>query len=106
MRNATSATKKPLTKTQIIKHIAEKTEKSQKEIAEILEVLKELAYQETKKNGKFTLPGIGFLKLVKRKARMVRNPQTGEMIKSPAKTVVKFTVAKACKDTIAPPKKK
>ena len=54
---------------------------------------------------KFTLPGIGKLVLVKRKARMGRNPATGEAIKIPAKTVVKMRVAKAAKEAIVPGRK-
>ena len=61
---------------------------------------------ETKKNGVFVLPGIGRLVKANRKARIGRNPATGEAIKIPAKTVVKFRVAKAAKDSIVPGKKK
>ncbi len=57
-----------------------------------------LAHKEAKNT--FTLPGIGKLVLMNRKARMGRNPQTGEPIKIPAKRVVKFRVAKACKDAV------
>ena len=57
-----------------------------------------LAYKEAKNS--FTMPGIGKLVLVNRKARMGRNPQTGEAIKIPAKRVVKFRVAKACKEGV------
>jgi DNA-binding protein HU-beta len=64
-----------------------------------------LAVSETKKAGAFTFPGIGKLVLVRRKARVGRNPATGEPINIPAKTVVKMRVAKACKDAIVPPKK-
>ena len=64
-----------------------------------------LAYTETKKNGSFVVPGFGKLVLAKRKARMGRNPATGEAIKIKAKTVVKMRLAKACKDAIAPTKK-
>ena len=49
------------------------------------------------KNG-FVFPGVGKLVVVKRKARMGRNPQTGEAIKIPAKTVLKFRIAKAMKE--------
>jgi DNA-binding protein HU-beta len=66
----------------------------------------ELAVRETKKSGMCVLPGIGRLVRVDRKARMGRNPATGEAIKIPAKKVVKFRVAKAVKDSIVPPKKK
>ena len=96
---------KPLTKTQTLTTLAETTGKTKKEIAELLEALVNLAYKEVKRSGKFTIPGIGALKKVKRKARMGRNPATGEAIKIPAKTVTKFTLAKAAKDAITPPKK-
>ena len=65
-----------------------------------------MAVAEVKKNGMFVLPGIGRLVRQDRKARMGRNPATGEAIKIPAKKVVKFRVAKAAKDAIVPPKKK
>jgi len=64
-----------------------------------------LAPSVIKKIGSFTLPGIGKRVLVKRKARMGRNPATGEPLKLPAKTVVKMRVAKAAKEAIVPPKK-
>jgi DNA-binding protein HU-beta len=41
-----------------------------------------------------------------RKARTGRNPQSGQAIKIPGKTVVKFRVAKAFKDAVVPPKKR
>ena len=95
---------KPMTKAQILGELADKLEMTKKDVNGFIETLTELTYKETKKKGSFTLPGIGKLVLQKRKARMGRNPQTGEEIKIKAKTVVKFRVAKACKDTIIPPK--
>ena len=97
--------KKPMTKSQIVSHFAEKFELSKKAASGIIEEVAALAVSETKKNGSFTLPGIGKLVLVKRKARMGRNPQTGKAIKIPAKTVVRMRVAKAAKEAIVPPKK-
>ena len=67
-----------------------------------METLAATALKETKKNGLFVLPDIGRLVKSKRKARMGRNPATGAAIKIAAKTVVKFRVAKAAKDSIAP----
>jgi DNA-binding protein HU-beta len=93
-----------MTKTQLVRHLAEKHELSNKQVAAFLDGLAELAVKETKKNGLFVLPGLGRLVKSNRKARMGRNPQTGEAIKIPAKTVVKFRVAKAAKDSIAPKK--
>ena len=71
-----------------------------------MDELAKVAVGETKKNGVFVLPGIGRLVKANRKARMGRNPATGEAIKIPAKTVVKFRVAKAAKDLIVPGGKK
>lgn len=93
-----------MTKTQLVRHLAEKMEVNNKTAAAFLTTLAETAVKETKKNGVFVLPGLGRLKKSNRKARMGRNPQTGEPIKIPAKTVVKFYVGKAVKDTIAPKK--
>lgn len=89
---------KALTKSQILDHLSKKTDLTKKDAGLVIEEMAKLAYKEAK-NG-FTLPGLGKLVLVNRKARMGRNPQTGEPIKIPAKRVVKFRVAKACKDSI------
>ena len=93
-----------MTKTQIVRHLAEKVGTNNKTAAAFLENLADTAVKETKKNGLFVIPGLGRLVKSARKARMGRNPQTGEPIKIAAKTVVKFRVAKAAKDTIAPKK--
>jgi DNA-binding protein HU-beta len=89
---------KALSKSQIAAALAEKTEITKKQAVEVLDLLAALAYKNAKNT--FTLPGIGKLVLVNRKARMGRNPATGEAIKIPAKRVVKFRVAKAAKDAI------
>ena len=99
------AAKKPITKNQVVAHFAEKFELSKKTAASIIDEMAALAIAETKKTGSFVLPGIGKLVLSKRKARVGRNPATGEQINIPAKTVVKMRIAKACKDAIVPPKK-
>ena len=96
---------KGMTKTALVRVMAEKMELTSKQTSSFLEMLAETAVKETKKNGEFTIPGIGKLVKAERKARLGRNPQTGEPIKIKAKTVVKFRVAKTAKDTIAPPKK-
>ena len=93
-----------MTKTQLVRHIAEKHELSNKQVAALMESFADIAIKETKKNGVFVVPGLGRLVKSARKARIGRNPQTGEAIKIPAKTVVKFRVAKAAKDSIAPKK--
>ncbi len=99
------AGKKPLTKAQIVSYFAKRFDLSKKAASSVIDEMAVLAIAETKKAGAFTFPGIGKLVLVKRKARLGRNPATGEPINIPAKTVVKMRVAKACKDSIVPPKK-
>jgi DNA-binding protein HU-beta len=99
------AGKKPLTKSQIVSYFAKKFDLSKKAASSVIDEMATLAIAETKKTGVFTFPGIGKLVLVKRKARVGRNPATGEAINIPAKTVVKMRIAKACKEAIVPPKK-
>ena len=99
------AGKKPLTKSQTVSYFAKKFDFSKKVAGCLIDEMAALAIAETKKAGAFTLPGIGKLVLVKRKARVGRNPATGQPINIPAKTVVKMRVAKACKEAIVPPKK-
>ena len=89
---------KSLTQSQIVAKLSDKVQLPKKQVKAFLDNLAVLAYQEAK-NG-FTIPGLGKLVLVQRKARMGRNPATGEQIKIPAKKVVKFRVAKAAKDAI------
>lgn len=89
-----------MTKSQTLSALAEKTGMGKKEVGEFLDHLTELAYSEVKNNGEFVLPGFGKFVKVDRKARMGRNPATGEEIQIPAKTVVKFRVAKAAKDAV------
>ena len=93
-----------MTKTQLVRHLAGDLETNNKTAAAFLEALANTAIKETKKSGVFVIPGLGRLVKSNRKARIGRNPQTGEPIKIPAKTVVKFRVAKAAKDAIAPKK--
>ena len=97
--------KKPMTKSQIVSYFAKKFELTKKTASGIIEEVAALAVAETKKVGSFTLPGVGKLVMVKRKARMGRNPATGEPLKIPAKTVVRMRVAKAAKDAIVPRRK-
>jgi DNA-binding protein HU-beta len=94
---------KAFSKSQIAAEIAEKNGISKKSAVEILEQIADLAYKNAKNT--FTLPGLGKLVLVNRKARIGRNPATGESIKIAAKRVVKFRVAKAAKDAILGVKK-
>lgn len=89
-----------MTKSAIMQALAEKNGMSKKEVVSFMDNLVELAYSEVKNSGEFVLPGFGKLVKVDRKAREGRNPATGETIQIPAKTVVKFRVAKAAKDAV------
>jgi DNA-binding protein HU-beta len=93
-----------MTQTQIISEMATKSGLNKKQVKEFMTDLTDLAYREAKK-GEFALPGLGKLVKQKRKARLGRNPATGAEIKIPAKTVLKFRVAKAAKDSILGAKK-
>lgn len=89
---------KPLSKTQIAAALAEQVGVTKKQATDLLDALAQMAYDNAKST--FTVPGIGKLVLVDRASRTGRNPATGETIEIPAKRVVKFRVAKACKDAI------
>jgi DNA-binding protein HU-beta len=94
---------KAMTKTAIIATLAGEMGMSKKDVAKMLDLIVELAYGQAVVG--FTLPGLGKLKIVDRKAREGRNPATGEKIKIAAKKVLKFAVAKAAKDAIVGAKK-
>jgi len=89
---------KGMTKSQIVAGVAEAAGVSKKQAAAGIEALVSMAYKGAKDG--FTIPGLGKLVKVKRKARIGRNPATGESIKIPAKTVLKFRIAKAAKDAV------
>lgn len=89
-----------LSKTQVIAELAEKSGMSKKEVKGFLEMYEGLALSEVKKNGEFPLMNLGKLVKAHRKARMGRNPATGEAIQIKAKTVVKFRVSKPTKDAL------
>jgi len=91
---------KIMTKSGVVSHLADKGDLTKKQVAAFIEEVHNLAAKEAKKNGAFVLPGIGKVVLQNRKARMGRNPQTGEPIKIPARRVVKIRPAKALKDAI------
>ncbi len=80
--------------------LADATGMSKKDVASFLDQLAAVAYKAVKTDGEFVLPGFGKLVKVRREARMGRNPATGEQIQIPAKTVVKFRVAKQAKDAL------
>ena len=89
-----------MTKSQTLAALSEATSMAKKDVAMFLEKMVDLALKEVKKSGEFVIPGIGKLVKVHRAARQGRNPATGATIQIPAKTVVKFRVAKQAKDAV------
>jgi DNA-binding protein HU-beta len=89
-----------MTRTELIQTLADATNMERKDAKTFLDGLTTVVERQIKKGGEVPLKGLGKFKVVKRKARMGRNPATGEAIKIPAKTVVRFTVAKAVKDLV------
>ncbi len=89
-----------MTKAQFVATMSETTGLSKKDVNAFFEAMTALVYKEVKKSGECLVPGFGKLVKAKRKAREGRNPATGETIKIPAKTVVKFRLAKAVKDAV------
>jgi len=102
-KKGTAEMAKPKTKTQIIDGMAKASGVNKRQAKDALETLVAMAYKGAKDG--FTLPGLGKLVIVRRKARWGRNPATGEKIRIKAKKALKFRVAKAAKDAIVPAKK-
>ena len=101
---ATNNASKRMSQSEIVNHFAEKFELKRTLVKEVFDELAMLAGSEVKKKGEFVLPGFGKIVLAKRKARMGRNPATGETIKIAAKTTLKFRIGKAMKDSVVPAK--
>lgn len=87
-----------MTKTETVRELAERSGVDRKQVTTVLESLAELSYEQARDG--FTIPGLGKLVLVDRKARTGRNPATGEQIQIPAKRVLKFRIAKQAKDAV------
>jgi len=90
----------PLSKSKIVAHLADKVQLPKKTVTLFFDELFKLAVKEAKSTGKFVIPGLGRAVKAHRKARMGRNPATGEAIKIKAKTVVRLRAAKAFKDAV------
>lgn len=90
----------PLSKSKIVAHLADKVQLPKKTVSQFFDELFKLAVKEAKSTGKFVIPGLGRAVKAHRKARMGRNPATGEAIKIKAKTVVRLRAAKAFKDAV------
>jgi len=89
-----------MTKAQLVTKLAEAGGVSRKQGDEILDCLVETVQKSVKKGESVKIPGLGIFRLRKMKARMGRNPQTGEPIKIPARKKVGFSVAKTFKESV------
>ncbi len=94
-----------MTKTQLVQKLADGAGITKKQAATTLEQLVDLTVTTVRKGDPVKIPGLGTFRKVQTKARMGRNPQTGEAIKIPARKKVRFTVAKTFKDTVLGAKK-
>lgn len=92
---------KKVTKSELLAEIAEATGTDRKTAGQLFDSLTAIAYREASEKGEFTIPGIGKLVKQERKERMGRNPATGDQIMIPAKTVVKFRVARAATEAVS-----
>jgi DNA-binding protein HU-beta len=104
VRGTPMADARRMGKSELFSHFAERFEVKRTQAREYFDELTALAEKELKRSGEFVLPGMVKLVVQKRKARMGRNPATGEAIKIPAKTVVKARIAKQLKDAVLPRK--
>jgi DNA-binding protein HU-beta len=91
-------------KSELFSHFAERFDVKRTQARDFFDELAMLCEKELKRSGEFVLPGMVKLVVQKRKARLGRNPATGEPIKIPAKTVVKARIIKQLKDSVLPKK--
>ncbi len=89
-----------MTRTEVIDSLATRTGMEKKAVKDFLDHLVALVDQEMRAGGEVPLKGLGKFKVQHRKARVGRNPLTGEELQIPAKTVAKFTLAKTLKDLV------
>jgi DNA-binding protein HU-beta len=87
-----------MTQAQFFQAVAEGSQISKAQVRAVFQAVEEIVNKRLKAEGKIPLGGLGAVKLVDRKARIGRNPATGEQIKIPARTAIKITPAKALKD--------
>jgi DNA-binding protein HU-beta len=89
-----------MTQSQVLAYLSEKVGTTKKQTKSMLETLTDLVVRELKREGALRLAGLGIFRKRKTKARIGRNPATGEQIKIPARTRLRFTPAKSLKDSV------
>ena len=88
-----------MTQAQFFQAVAESSQVAKAQVRAVFAAVEDVVLKRLKNEGKISLGGLGAVKLVDRKARIGRNPATGEQIKIPARTAIKITPAKGLKDT-------
>lgn len=94
-----------MTKSQLVLKLAEASELSKKQADAVLQALVDITVTSVRKGDPVKIPGLGTFRKVQTKARMGRNPQTGEAIKIPARKKARFSVAKTFKESVLGGKK-
>ena len=94
-----------MTKSQLVQKLADAADVTKKQADTLLVSLVDLTVSSVKKGDPVKIPGLGIFRKVQTKARMGRNPQTGDAIKIPARKKVRFSVAKTFKDSVLGAKK-
>ena len=94
-----------MTKSQLVQKLADAADVNKKQADVLLQALVDLTVSSVKKGDPVKIPGLGIFRKVQTKARMGRNPQTGDAIKIPARKKVRFSVAKTFKDSVLGAKK-
>ncbi len=89
-----------MTKSELLASLANDTGLKKKDVDNVMQALRNTIYKTLKKEHKIKLDGLGVFQLKDRKARVARNPRTGEMVNVPAKKVVKFRVLKDLKEAV------
>ncbi len=89
-----------MTKSELLASLANDTGLKKKDVDNVMQALRNTIYKTLKKEHKIKLDGLGVFQLKDRKARVARNPRTGEMVNVPAKKVIKFRVLKDLKEAV------
>ncbi len=90
-----------MTKIELVEVLSEKTSIQKKDAERILETLVTAIQDAMKAGHKVNVAGLGTFVVVEKKARLARNPKTGESVQVPAKKAPKFKPGKQLKELLA-----
>jgi DNA-binding protein HU-beta len=89
-----------MTKSELVTNLASSSGVTRRQVEQILDAVVDNVVKTVKKGDSLKIPGLGIFRLRRLRARIGRNPQTGEPLKIPARKKVGFTVAKSFKETV------